>query len=223
MNPSPIFADKNVIALNSQVKNKFAEAIKQSIKVGTGGSMLASMRVSTSTTGGILYVLKSPLTIDNTSEKQPIYSIQCILSTIRSSLSLNMKEMAKILKVERPTVYAWIGGNSEPHPSNRNRLNEIFSVAKHWETLSALPVGNFVRQSYRNGKSVVDLLSEDVLDKKEILTYLELLAKAPNQGRNLQKAQSKPSVRELAAKHNLKVRESSDTIDWLTGKRIDAE
>jgi transcriptional regulator with XRE-family HTH domain len=149
-----------------------------------------------------------------------LYTLETILSTIRSSLSLNMAEMAKIFRVERPTVYAWIGGSSEPHLSNKNRLNKIFSIAKYWESLSNLPVGNLVRQPYSDEKSIVDLLSEKTLDEEQILSHFQFLAE--NQG-NLQPCQSKPSIRELVIKHKINIKESSDTIDWLTGKRIDIE
>lgn len=203
------------------INSIFAKYIRENIRVGTGGYILVNMVNCTPTTGGALYSLKSPTSIkDNTAKNEPVYKIEDIVSTIRSSLSLNMQETAKILKVERQTVYSWIGGSSEPHPSNKNRLNQIFLIAKYWETLCSLPVGNAVRQSFENGKSIVDLLSEDILNEKEILTCLELLAKNQNRDRTLQNKQRKPSIRELAAKHNLKIRESSETIDWLTGKRI---
>ncbi|MUG94559.1 hypothetical protein F7734_20130 [Scytonema sp. UIC 10036] len=145
------------------------------------------------------------------------------ISSIRSSLSLTVTEMAKILRVERQTIYAWIGGSFEPHPSNQSRLNKIHSIAKYWDTLSSLPVGNFVRQSYNNGKSLFDLLSDDVLDEKEIHNHLQLLSEDISQGKSSPKKQSKPSVRELAARHSSKVSENNDTIDWLTGKRIGLE
>lgn len=213
---------QNVVNVSVQSNNISLEYIKQNIRAGTGGSILDSMKILTLTTGGTLYGLKSPLNKCN-SNKDEVYSTADTLSTIRSSLSLNMKEMAKILKVERQTVYSWIGGSSEPHPSNKSRLNEIRLIAKYWETLSPLPVGNSVRQSNRDGRSIVDLLSEDILDKQEIYVHLKLLANNQTLDKTSQKAQSNPSVRELAARHKLKIRENSDTIDWLTGKRIYAE
>jgi len=217
----PVDSYESVAIINSL----FAEYIRENIKVGTGGYILVNMMTYTRTTGGASYSLKFPsISIkDNTDKNEPVYKIEDIVSTIRSSLSLNMQEMAKILKVERQTVYSWIGGSSEPHPSNRDRLNRIFLIAKRWEKLCSMPVGHVVRQSFENGKSIVDLLSEDILKEKEIIACLELFTKNQNRDRNLQKKQSKPSVRELAARHNLKIRESSDTIDWLTGKRVDTE
>lgn len=214
---------KNVTVSIVESNKRLMEVLKFiNQQVGTGGSLLAIMAASMQTTGGALYGLKLPLATNNTvvNYDPELYSLETILSTIRSSLSLNMTEMAKIFRVERPTVYAWIGGTSEPHLSNKNRLHKIFSIAKYWEGLSSSPVDNLVRQPYRNGKSIVDLLSEEILDEKQILSSLQLLAE--NQG-NLQNSQSKPSVRELVAKHKINIKESSDTIDWLTGKRIDVE
>lgn len=218
----PVDSYESIAIINSV----FAEYIRENIRIGTGGYVSVNMMTCTRTTGGALYSLKSPsISIkDNFDKNEPVYKVEDIVSTIRSSLSLNIQEMAKILKVERQTVYSWIGGSSEPHPSNRNRLNKIFLIAKCWEKLCYLPVGNAVRHSFdENGKSIVDLLSEDTLHEKEIFAHLEFLAKNQNRDKNLHNKQSKPSVRELAVRHNLKIRESSDTIDWLTGKRVDTE
>lgn len=221
---STIISEYQSVTVSIAESNKRLTEILKFInqQVGTGGSLLAIMVSSMQTTGGALYGLNLPLPTKNTvaNYEPELYSLGTILSTIRSSLSLNMTEMAKIFKVERPTVYAWIGGSSEPHPSNKNRLNRIFSIAKYWENLSSLPAGSLVRQPNSNGKSIIDLLSEEIIDEKQILSYLQFLAE--NQG-NLQKPQSKPTVRELIAKHKINVKESTDTIDWLTGKRIDVE
>jgi DNA-binding transcriptional regulator YiaG len=223
---------QNLNTLIIQPNNRFAEVLLKLIgkQVGTGGSMLAMMAAYIPTTGGIFYSLKPPLilNINNTSNygdnvskhETEIYSPRDTLSTIRSHLSLSMKEIAQILKVERQTVYAWIGGSSEPHPSNRNRLKEIYLIAKHWRTLSSSPIGNLVRQIDSDGKCLVELLSEDILDNKQIINYLQLLAESQGDS---QKAKSKSSARELVAKHKINVKESNDTIDWLTGKRIDIE
>lgn len=203
--------------------NNFLKQFKQNIIVGTGGSLLVYRITNTRTTGGNLYGVQFPSGEAKDRKSEFVCDVGEILSFIRSSLSLTVIEMAKILRVERQTIYAWIGGSSEPHPSNRSRLNKIYSIAKYWETLSSLPVGNFVRQFCRNGKSLLDLLSEDVLEKKEIQAHLKLLLEDISKGKTSRKKQSKPSMRELAAKHNSKVSENNDTIDWLTGKRIGLE
>jgi transcriptional regulator with XRE-family HTH domain len=147
-----------------------------------------------------------------------------MVSAIRSSLSLNINEMARVVHVERPTIYEWIGGRSNPHPDNRERLSKVFAIAQEWKSISPLPVDSYVRKPDITGKSIVDLLSEESIDTDKVLVRLKELANIQSKAKkeSLQKGTSL-SVRELAKKYNLVIAERSDTIDWLTGKRIGPE
>jgi transcriptional regulator with XRE-family HTH domain len=145
-----------------------------------------------------------------------------MVSAIRSSLSLNINEMAQVVRVERPTIYEWIRGRSNPHPYNRERLSKVFAVAQQWKSISPLPVDSYVRKPDIVGKSIIDLLSEESIDADKVLFCLKELVNIQSRAKHLQKGISL-SVRELAKKHNLAIAERSDTIDWLTGKCIGPE
>lgn len=81
------------------------------------------------------------------------------LARIRASLSLNVAELGRILKVERPTIYAWMRDDSVSlRPENRIRLDRLYAFAKRWETLSNLPIGTLVRETNDAGDSVASLL-----------------------------------------------------------------
>jgi transcriptional regulator with XRE-family HTH domain len=147
-----------------------------------------------------------------------------MVSAIRSSLSLNINEMARVVHVERPTIYDWVGGRSNPHPDNLERLSKVFTIAQQWKRISPLPVDSYVCQSDMTGKSIVDLLSEEFIDTDIVLVRLKVLANIQKKAKqdSLEKGTSL-NVRELAKKHNLVIAERIDTIDWLTGKRIGPE
>jgi hypothetical protein len=132
--------------------------------------------------------------------------------------------MARVVRVERPTIYEWIGRRSNPHPDNRERLRRVFVISQEWKKLSPLPVDSYVRQSDTTGKSLIDLLSEESIDTEKVLTSLKALANIQRKANqdSLQKGTSL-SIRELAKKHNLVIVERTDTIDSLTGKRIGPE
>lgn len=209
---------------STPVNRSFAECIEEDIMIGTGGlvSPTINRMAFIRTAGYVPYSsIKSFLVETTDNRNQRVYKVEDIVSNIRSSLSLTMQEMAKTLGVERQTIYSWIGGSSEPHPSNRERLNKIFLIAKYWDKLWSMPLGKMVRQLPTNGKSIVDLLSEDTLDEQAIFAHLKSFAQERNIP--LQNPQRKSSVRDLVEKHNLKVTESDDTINWLTGKRIDVD
>jgi predicted transcriptional regulator len=147
-----------------------------------------------------------------------------MVSAIRSSLSLDITEMARIVHVERPIIYEWIRGHSNPSPDNQERLSKVFAIAQQWKSLSPLPVDSYVRQTDITGESIVDLLSEEFIDTDKVLARLKVLANIQKKAKQdfLEKGNSL-NVRELAKKHNLVIAERIDTIDWLTGKCIGPE
>lgn len=73
-------------------------------------------------------------------------SVPLRLAQVRRFLSLNVSDLGKVLRVERPTIYSWLSGRSVPHAANRNRVDQIFTIARQWRKLSPNPVGRFLRE-----------------------------------------------------------------------------
>ncbi|BAY10410.1 hypothetical protein [Calothrix sp. NIES-2098] len=204
-----------VIAILDYMKHNF---------IGTGGYLSINSICSSAITINASWVFniehqnKKPTSKFVETKNESIYDIGELLSVIRSSLSLNMKEMSQVIQVERQTVYSWLGGTSEPNSSNRKRINQIFQIAQRWKTLSSKPIGGLVRQSYKDGKNLVTMLSEENISREDVFAFLEEISKTA-----LLESSNKTSIRELASIKGLKIQESTETIDWLTGKRIDLE
>ncbi len=208
----------------SNLQKKLEQILKLYFQIGTAGSLDAEMihfiKSSSGVTGEFLSNIKSAK--DPIREKS--YSAGEMVSAIRSSLSLNITEMARVVRVERPTIYEWIGGRSNPHPDNRERLIKVFAISQEWKRLSPLPVDSYVRQPNSTGKSIMDLLSEESIDTDKVLASLRTLANIQREAKeDSSQKRTSLSVRELAKKHNLVITEQTDTIDWLTGKRIGPE
>jgi transcriptional regulator with XRE-family HTH domain len=91
-----------------------------------------------------------------------------MLAAIRSSLSLQIKEIAMLVGVERPTIYAWLQDKSTPSQQNRNRLQQIFSAACRWDRLCHLPMGDGVRSVTEKGNSILELLSRTPIPEAEL-------------------------------------------------------
>jgi transcriptional regulator with XRE-family HTH domain len=142
-----------------------------------------------------------------------------MLAAARAHLSLSIVEVASALEVERPTVYAWLAGRSEPHERNRRRLQRLFDVALRWSRLSNAPLGNRVRHPDEHGMSLLDLLRTGRFE--EAGARLDALARTVLP----EPAAKAPSVRQVLARHGLEhsIRPSRDEIDRLTGKRIGPE
>ncbi len=146
------------------------------------------------------------------------FSAASVVASIRSSLSLQMKELARVLGVERPTVYAWMRDEAQPQPQNRARLVELHKFASDWNRLSKLPIGPRVRRELGpEGKSLVDLLAETDIDFRSVQTRMKQLS-----DKNVVNSPEKHGIRAVAALHGMDlsgVRESEAEFDVLTGKR----
>jgi DNA-binding XRE family transcriptional regulator len=135
------------------------------------------------------------------------------LARIRANLSLNVTEMARVLKVERPTIYAWMRDDTVALRSeNRLRLDRLHSLAKRWEERSTLPVARLLRDSNDAGESLLELLEAERFDDARNL--LDALAQ---RGREAP-SRRVPSVRESLEQYGLahRIRRSQEEIDRIS-------
>lgn len=132
------------------------------------------------------------------------------LARVRANLSLQVAELARVLEVERPTIYAWMRDESIAlRAENAERLDRLEEVALTWERLSELPIGSLVRKRGDSGESVVSLLEQERHTEAEELLR-EIAANAEHRP-----VRRVASVRETLEKHGLesKIRASRDEID----------
>lgn len=132
------------------------------------------------------------------------------LARIRANLSLNVSELARVLKVERPTIYAWMRDDAATLRSeNRLRLDRLHSLARRWEERSKLPIEGLVRETNEAGESLVSLLEANRFEDATFLVdaLAERRMKAPER--------RVPSVRESLQRYGLahRARPSQEEID----------
>lgn len=117
-----------------------------------------------------------------------------LIREIKSVLSLSVTDLAKILRVERPTVYAWMRDSQSIREHNLSRVETISEFAKFWKTHSKKPLGSFLTAPNSEGQSILELLCSDELDTRRITRALQA-ARFPSAS---ERPKSKMSVRELA-------------------------
>jgi transcriptional regulator with XRE-family HTH domain len=146
-----------------------------------------------------------------------------IVAAVRSALSVTITELASIVGVERPTIYAWLADRAEPYARNRRRLRELFAVARTWAEMSELPAGDPIRREDASGVSVVELLRRG--NSAEAVARLRAIAaaasKEPPTGRDVRREK----LRAFTEEHGLERDPESEqtAIDILTGKRRSPE
>lgn len=79
------------------------------------------------------------------------------LKFIRETLKLNVSELASILRVSRPTVYAWLEGD-EPSPENYSGIVRMRSIADQVAGLAIPRFEKLLRRPVFEGQSFLDKL-----------------------------------------------------------------
>jgi len=146
------------------------------------------------------------------------------VARIRAALGLNVSETARVLGVQRPTIYAWLAGQSRPQRSHWQRLIAIEDIAATWLRLSALPLGDEVRLPTIGGRSLVDLLADDPLPVGMIQAHLATIA--PTSRGSAPATTRVPSVRDSARRVGLEAAADADQrrqMDWLTKRPFASE
>ena len=83
---------------------------------------------------------------------------------LQAALSLNKSELARILRVTRPTVYDWLDGG-EPNADNVARIGQLLRLVAQARVSSRNPLfPRFVRSPLdAGGQALLDLLGEETI------------------------------------------------------------
>lgn len=135
------------------------------------------------------------------------------IASIRARLSLQVKELAQIFGVGRPTIYSWINEESLPHGHRLERIEKVAKVAKLWDQFSYLPAGKLVRNLI-GGETLIDLLSKEQISEHEVLTAMQSMAL------KLEDDASELPGDSIDFHAVGDVKHQAEVIDAMTGKRI---
>jgi transcriptional regulator with XRE-family HTH domain len=96
------------------------------------------------------------------------------LAFIRHYLSLSVSDLARIVGVKRPTIYAWLQ-NAAPRRESAQRLAMLERTAAHWKSIADRPLGALGRLAIGvKGETFVMLLES--ASEEELRTALDQLA-----------------------------------------------
>lgn len=104
------------------------------------------------------------------------------VSTIKAAFGLTISQLAKVLGVERQTIYDWM---DEDHPRQiqghkQKRLTAIQRWAIQWNTLCPWPAGKGMTTYAVDGDTLLDVLSADVLDEARLSSVMRRLSEQVN-------------------------------------------
>ena len=112
------------------------------------------------------------------------------LAFIQHHLSLNLSDLAIVLRVSRPTVYSWLREESAPQAHNLARMRLLYTIARTWAAISPTRLGVYLKRPALDGRSVLDMLSAEKIDKIALRDELTSISKAIESKRGEQRPRS---------------------------------
>ncbi|WP_019625760.1 helix-turn-helix transcriptional regulator [Thioalkalivibrio sp. ALJT] len=81
-----------------------------------------------------------------------------VLAALRESLGLSITDLARVFDVSRPTIYAWMKGETEPRAELWPRLREMEQLASLAQQYSLSRPARLVRRPALDGTSLLERL-----------------------------------------------------------------
>lgn len=163
-----------IYGTDSQTSDKPAFSCPLFVVITTGtGACLLSGEVQPAWNTGGLAALEIP-TVFQAPFKSP-RPVSEKVTSIKERLGLNVKQLSQVLGVRRPTIYQWLKGG-DIRPTNRERVNEMLELSSEWSRLCELPLGSFISEDLDSGESLLELISQEQLSRREIRSAFEVLA-----------------------------------------------
>lgn len=144
------------------------------LSVGSGGYVTPALAQSQtrSSSPGVEWAIRAAEADTHISTISP--SEQVLL--IRRWLSLNVADTARVLQVQRPTIYAWTSGRAFPSQEHLQRITILYELASLWRERSDEPIGQRIRQPVISNRTLFDLLSDATIERSQVVSAMRLLA-----------------------------------------------
>jgi transcriptional regulator with XRE-family HTH domain len=96
------------------------------------------------------------------------------VANIRDVFAISMSDLASVLGVTRPTVYAWLAGQ-EPKGEAVIRIQQLSRAADKFHQANIIRLDKLVNRPILNGRSLLDILRTDE-DPIEALATIKAIA-----------------------------------------------
>lgn len=111
-------------------------------------------------------------------------SVDEMADEIKSLLGLNMSDLAKILQVSRPTAYKYLEGEGPTDPALVSRMQQIYSLATEWNSITNLPISKELKRIYPKSKSLLNLMTQEEIDMNLLTSRVRELATLAEKRKN---------------------------------------
>lgn len=134
---------------------------------GSGGSSTSSRSIELQSHSTSLSTIFNISKKDSSSNDNKV-SQQ--IDFIKKTFNLTDEELSKVCCVaSRKTLSNWKESGQIPRENNRQRVFDLFLLAKDWNNQSLPNSKNVITKNILNGQSVLDILQENSLDNQKAL------------------------------------------------------
>ncbi|MDO8843061.1 helix-turn-helix transcriptional regulator [Methylicorpusculum sp.] len=110
------------------------------------------------------------------------------LATLQAAFGLTTQDLASVLGISRQQLYKWLDAANpiQIQEASRVRLSILERIAKEWMSRSKVPLSSVSREAVTDGKTVLAMMSADIIDETLIVDSFDEL---------VTKLQTKPKTR----------------------------
>jgi transcriptional regulator with XRE-family HTH domain len=112
-----------------------------------------------------------------------------LVAFIQKTFSISTSDLADLLNVTRPTIYAWLDGQ-EPKPEAINRIQKISKLADKFLSLNITHINALVCRPIFNGRSLLDKIKSEE-DISESFNILKDIATKEEKAKKISKGSNK--------------------------------
>ncbi|WP_208344851.1 hypothetical protein [Aetokthonos hydrillicola] len=125
------------------------------LTAGTGGIITAhsAAEISRLVHDPLIHIESKAIPVDTRSPAEHV-------ANIRDVFAVNMSDLASVLGVTRPTVYAWLTGQ-EPKGEALVRIQQLSCAADKFKQANIIRLDKLVHRPILNGRSLLDILKTD--------------------------------------------------------------
>lgn len=176
LSPTPSYTLDSPIAGKTSLPTTVRALLLLASPVGTGGYVTPT--VASAHTKSSSPAIQWPTRSLEPASDDATTSPSEHLVLLRRWLSLNVADAARVLRIRRPTIYAWTKGTAFPSHDHRHRIAAVHELASLWRACSAEPIGQRLRQPVVAGRSLFDLLCAETIDRGAVVRAVKLLGES---------------------------------------------
>lgn len=152
-----------------------------SLVVGTGGHVIPQL----SATSSVDTVVARKSSSNNTLRRGRSLFVSDQLANVRAIFGFSAKQLADVLRVSRPTIYAWIDGTTEPREHNRERINLLERLAMAWQERSSETLNRHLNSRLWCDRTLLELLSASSIDQGSVTEAFNVFASEMKKARGM--------------------------------------